>query len=212
MLTRGISSLIARVATRPSTSGIRMSISTRSGCSWRDSSTASRPVAASPTTSRSGSGSSIVLSPSRASSWSSAMMTRPGRGPGGSVSDLSGGISLPHSSCLHEWHFSNDLGALARLTHHDAAAAQERDTLLHAQQADALARARTLLLAGGKAATPVAHLQPHRIALMLQRDGHEPPSAVLADVRQRFLSDPKQGGLDLRRQPRIADVLVVRHL
>ena len=38
----------------PSISGMRMSIITRSGRAWRHSSTAARPLSASPTTSKSG--------------------------------------------------------------------------------------------------------------------------------------------------------------
>ncbi len=48
------SSQIRRVASMPSMSGMRMSITTRSGSWVLASSTASRPVAASPTTAMSG--------------------------------------------------------------------------------------------------------------------------------------------------------------
>jgi len=70
------SAITRRVASIPSSCGIRMSISTTSGLSRRASSTASMPSAASPTTSRSSSASRIILKPARTSAWSSAISTR----------------------------------------------------------------------------------------------------------------------------------------
>ena len=55
---------------------MRMSISTTSGFSRRPCSTACRPSAASPTTSRSSSASRIILNPARTSAWSSAIRMR----------------------------------------------------------------------------------------------------------------------------------------
>ena len=63
------------VASIPSSSGILMSISTTSGSSRRACASAWPPLAASPTTRRSGSASSIIRRPSRTRSWSSTIRT-----------------------------------------------------------------------------------------------------------------------------------------
>jgi hypothetical protein len=75
-LTKGYLCLTSRVAASPSISGIRTSINSKSGCSREHSRRASRPLAASPTTSISGSSRSMSLRPSRARSWSSIMASR----------------------------------------------------------------------------------------------------------------------------------------
>ena len=67
-----------RVASMPSTRGMRTSMSTTSACSRRATVTASSPSAASPTTTRSGWASTIMANPLRTSSWSSATTTRTG--------------------------------------------------------------------------------------------------------------------------------------
>ena len=64
-----------RVASRPLSSGMAMSINTTSGRSFLASATAWRPSCASPTTSRSSSSSSILRNPSRTIMWSSASRT-----------------------------------------------------------------------------------------------------------------------------------------
>src|SRR5215207_920505 len=80
------SEAIRRVASRPSTSGMRMSIRTMSGWSARARSTASAPVEASPTTSMSSARSSSIRKPERTSAWSSASSTRMlTRAPSGSA-------------------------------------------------------------------------------------------------------------------------------
>ncbi len=67
---------IRRVASTPSIRGIRMSISTTSGCSARTWSSACWPSPASPTTTRSDSASRIIRKPVRSSGWSSTSSTR----------------------------------------------------------------------------------------------------------------------------------------
>ena len=67
---------IRRVASRPSISGMRMSMSTTSGRSRPTSATASAPSAASPTTSMSSAEPSSTTKPLRTSAWSSATATR----------------------------------------------------------------------------------------------------------------------------------------
>ena len=71
----GWAAAIRRVASMPSRTGIRMSISTTSGRVRRASATASCPSLASPTTAVSGSFSRILRSPTRTSAWSSAIST-----------------------------------------------------------------------------------------------------------------------------------------
>ena len=61
------SPVIRRVASRPSITGIRTSISITSGCSLAASATASAPLLASPTTSMSGSPESSIVKPLRTS-------------------------------------------------------------------------------------------------------------------------------------------------
>ncbi len=64
-----------RVASMPSTSGIRTSINTTSGENLVAALTACSPLAASPTTVMSGSASRIIRKPVRTSDWSSAIST-----------------------------------------------------------------------------------------------------------------------------------------
>ena len=68
-------SVICRVACSPSPPGIWMSISTTSGRRRRVAATACSPLAASPTTSMSGSDSRIMRNPARTIDWSSASST-----------------------------------------------------------------------------------------------------------------------------------------
>jgi hypothetical protein len=65
-----------RVASMPSSTGIRMSISATSGRVRRISATAAAPSAASPTTSMPGSSSSSDRKPARTIAWSSAIAIR----------------------------------------------------------------------------------------------------------------------------------------
>src|SRR6266545_255201 len=67
---------ISAVAARPSSTGMRTSITTTSGDSWAHSSTAARPSPARPTTSMSGAADSSVAKPSRIITWSSTTSTR----------------------------------------------------------------------------------------------------------------------------------------
>src|SRR5712692_8616492 len=218
MAVSGRSSLMARVAASPSRSGMRMSISTRSGRSWRDSATASWPVAASPTTSRSGSGASMVRSPSRASSWSSAITTRArrdgcavARAPRGGWS--LGSIDAPRQAARGQRHLSDHPRAGARLAVHDTSPTQQPNALLHADQAQVLARSGGVLRAGrADAPTPVTDLQAHDILVLLERDSDASRPGVLPYVVQRLLRDPEQGSLGRRRQAPVAQSLVVRGL
>jgi len=64
-----------RVASMPSTPGIRMSITTTSGCTSCTSRSASAPEPACPATSMSGASVITITSPARISGWSSANRT-----------------------------------------------------------------------------------------------------------------------------------------
>ena len=68
--------VICRVASMPSISGIRTSISTTSGMCRRACSTASAPVPASPTTSKPAVAATMPRKPARTRAWSSATSTR----------------------------------------------------------------------------------------------------------------------------------------
>ena len=73
----GSSARMPRIASTPSPSGMRRSISTTSGRRERHTTSASRPEAASPTTSTEGSASAIRrLSPRRVNSWSLTITSR----------------------------------------------------------------------------------------------------------------------------------------
>ena len=67
---------ICRVAASPSSSGMRMSMSTTSGSKRAAFSIASSPLPASATTSMSSSAENSIRNPARTSDWSSATSTR----------------------------------------------------------------------------------------------------------------------------------------
>ena len=73
---RSPAAAMRRVASMPSMPGMRMSISTTSGFSRQAASTASAPVAASPTEARSGAVSTRMRKLPRTRAWSSATSTR----------------------------------------------------------------------------------------------------------------------------------------
>ena len=74
--------VICRVASMPSSTGMRTSISSTSGLADRATATASAPLAASPTTARPGVAATMPQNPTRTRAWSSATATEiviPGR-------------------------------------------------------------------------------------------------------------------------------------
>ena len=97
----GSAAMTRRVASRPSSSGIRISINTTSARAWRASRTACLPVAASATTARSGALCTIIRSPARTSSWSWGSSTRTAVmapcWPGGTTVLASGGTPSPRT-------------------------------------------------------------------------------------------------------------------
>src|SRR5262249_6148958 len=153
-------------------SGMRMSSSARSGSSWRARLSASRPVAASPTTSMPGSPASMLRRPARASSWSSAMMTRAGparRAPGTLATMYARSLRLPRRRAAaavplidRQGHLGDDVAAASRPGMDAEAAAQQRDALSHALQSYTLPRGAGLRSIGApEAATPVAYVQAY---------------------------------------------------
>src|SRR5215204_5449354 len=193
----GRSTLISRVASRPSIPGMRTSMRIRSGTSERPSSTASRPSLASPTISRSGSRLRSPRSPRRTRSWSSAIRSR-------------------FRSPL--------LFSIEILGHHDAGAAddaelpaEQGDPLAHPGQADPLAGAAAA--APGHEAPPVVpYLQPDPATpvgsqrggrTFLEGEIHALGARVLADVVERLLHDPEDGGLGRGGKPFVVEAVLV---
>jgi hypothetical protein len=79
-------------------------------------------------------------------------------------------------------------------------AAQERNTFVHTQQADAFAWTRAILGADrAKASTPVVDFETDRVVVLPEADGHPRSACMLAYIGKRLLRDPEQGCLDLRR-------------
>src|SRR6266849_5476079 len=137
------------------------------------------------------------------------MMTRPRR-VGSRISD-STLASTPRQ--VRQRHLGDHLSPLTWLAGDGAMTAQQRDAFVHAEQADALAWARAILVVdGAKAATPITHFQPDDIVALPERDRHPRPSSMLAHVGKRLLRHAEQRRLDLRRQALVAQILVVGDL
>src|SRR5438105_12019804 len=184
-LVPGQSCLMARVAARPSRSGMRTSISTRSGRRWRHKARASRPVVASPTMCRRGSVDSKLARPARVRSWSSTITTR--FGELGRAVAASGGIEV--GSFRHDRHVDPHPGAHAGTTCHQTPTPQQRDALLHARQTDTLAWPVSDHGSWPEAAPPVLDRQPDTPSTARQANIYVGRPGVLAHVSQRFLSD-----------------------
>ncbi len=122
-LVAGSALRICRVASRPLSSGIAMSMTTTPGRSFLVSCTAWRPVCASPTTSMSPSASSNARSPSRTIAWSSASRTV--------IGFMRVTRSRPHAA---ERNLRPDGGAFARCGFDGEAAADHLHPLSHAEQ------------------------------------------------------------------------------
>ena len=183
MSTRGPASpsraAIRRVASMPSISGMRMSISTTSGVSRRALSTACVPSEHSPTTSMSSSASRIIRKPARISAWSSTSSTRmlmpaPAVGWGARAR-----TAKPPS------------GSRARL--HDAAV--HRRALAHADEAVAAARVAQLVVVA-RALAVVLDAQHHLVRLVGDRHACARARRVLERVGERLLDDPVRGQVD----------------
>src|SRR5215210_335803 len=185
--------LIRRVAASPSIPGIRTSISTMSGRKWEQRVSASCPLAASPTTSISGSSASMSWSPSRARRWSSTMATRANLRPS------SGGISASMSIllCSSRQRKHGDHGSSgARLAVDLEPAAEYAGPFTHPGQPYPLSRS-----TGGdrhgriKPLAEIPNLKVDLVSLAPQFDTYPLSMRVLAHVRQRLLRDAEEGNL-----------------
>ena len=154
--------------------GIRMSIRTTSGFSRRASSTASAPVAASPTEVRSGAVSTRMRKLPRTRAWSSATSTR---------------IVMPR--CPRQREPGGDPEAASRQRRGPELPAVHADPLPHSD--DAVAGAGLAAAAGSRPLAAVGHLERQRVLLV--GDGH--PAAVrcrvLDHVGDRLLDHPVRG-------------------
>src|SRR5215211_7127039 len=154
--TCGISSLMRRVASRPSMTGILTSMRMRSGSSSRQTERASLPSLASAMTRMSSSPDSTVLKPSLTRAWSSAIRTR-----AGSVCVSLLPICLP-SLTVGEYgrYLRHHFGAFAWLAADFQVAAEQGHPLAHAGESQAFARPAPVCgLLRVEAGSPVAHLQ-----------------------------------------------------
>src|SRR4051794_3594001 len=127
--------MMRRVASMPSSSGIRMSMSTTSGSRSLAIVTALAPSEASPTTSRSSSASRIILNPARTSAWSSAIRMRTVIS---GVSSARAERGYPRSGMLGptvEWNPGADLEAAAGAPARVQLAAEDAHALAHADEA-----------------------------------------------------------------------------
>src|SRR5215211_2731347 len=186
----GHRSLIARVAANPSILGMRTSMSTRSGHSFRQNSRASSPSAASPTISRSGSLASIDRIPSLARAWSSAISTRAG--------ELFTFMTVFLPIRLRQRDLRHHGGASAGLAADLKLAAEQRDPLPHAGEPHPLPRAaHSRCRARVEPAPVVPNLQAYALPAPYQRDLGPGGCGVLARVGERLVGDPVERGLDV---------------
>src|SRR5829696_7393739 len=209
----GRSTLISRVASRPSIPGMRTSMRIRSGTSERPSSTASRPSLASPTISRSGSRLRSPRSPRRTRSWSSAIRSR-FRSPLLISIEILGHHDV---GAVDQGDLGDYQGALAGAAGDAELPAEQGDPLAHPGQADPLAGA-AAAAPGNEAPPVVPYLQPDPATpvgsqrggrTFLEGEIHALGARVLADVVERLLHDPEDGGLGRGGKPFVAEAVLV---
>src|SRR5689334_19163537 len=181
--------MIRRVASMPSSSGMRMSMRTTSGSRRPAMATASPPSEASPTTSRSSSASRIILNPARTSAWSSAIRMRTLTCLGYLREASSPALGWCTMSCLAP---EREPGADAV-----AAAAAQPGVQLAAVERHALADA------GERAddlAAVVADLDDDLVGAVFDAHVGAPRARVLERRAQRELDDAVGREVDARRQ------------
>src|SRR2546426_5411712 len=178
------------MALAPLPPGMTRSIRTTSGWWLAATSTASGPLAASPTTSMSGWSCRKARRPWRTTAWSSTRRTRirePGsRGTGRRPQGNRGGHG----------------GALARRRLHLELAADRTGPLTHRRQAHRARGARER--PGVEAGTVVAHRQPHVVVVLLEPDLNPGAGGVAERVVEGLLGDPEERQLGGRCQLRLA--------
>src|ERR1700730_4749824 len=182
-----------RVASMPSTPGIRMSIRTTSGSSVRTASIAADPSPASPTTSRSGWASRIIRNPARISAWSSTMRTRiepPPCPPPRAGEGLLPAIAL-------NWGGSEGQAGVERESARGIASrfklpAEKRDPLPHANQPVSRRGGGVAAVAGAV----IANVEGEHRLRVVHPDVDAPGARVFEDVGRGFLHDPVGGQVD----------------
>src|ERR671910_989904 len=194
MPTPGCSALILRVAVMPSISGMRTSIRMRSGRRRRHISMASMPFDASPITSRSDSPLKRLLKPLLSRWWSSARMSR---------------LLLSIVIRLRQLDLGFYGSAPSRLAVESELTAQQGYPLAHAREADLLAAAVYVRRPVETEAAPlVPDQEPDGVARTVENHARLRGLGVFAYVREGFLGDPEERGLDLRGQAPVAKGLL----
>src|ERR1700694_5969702 len=194
-----------RVASMPSTPGIRTSIRTTSGRSVRTASIAADPSPASPTTSRSGCASRIMRKPARTKAWSSTIKTRinphpdppPRAGEGvlaANSHDCEG--RYPPSGWGLEWQAAVDREPPRPIAPGMQLAAKQRDALAHADQSVARRRGRVTAVPGAV----IADVERQHGFAVAHADVDAACAGVLEDVGGRLLQDAIGGEVECRRQ------------
>src|SRR3990172_2139406 len=173
---------IRRVASRPLSSGIAMSMTTTAGRSALVSFTAWRPVSASPTTWMSPSDSRRARSPSRTTLWSSASSTVIGFIPMNTRVRACGGLLA-----ATERNLRSDGGALSRLRLDVETAADHLHALSHAEQPqspDPLGDQQALRVKGPAV---VVYFHPNEALDPLNIHVHQAGVRMLGDIGECFL-------------------------
>src|SRR6185436_17218630 len=196
---------IALIASWPFIDGSCRSSSVTSGL-WRwNCSTASTPLLASATTTMSGCSATMRRVPSRIRRWSSTHMTRTGAtAVADGVDERAAWAGL---TGLLRWNGNEgfDGGTGPGAADDLETAADTRRALAHRQQAEVLAGlARGQRLVGREAAAVVAHGEAHAILLVVHDDLHLGRVPVADRVGDRFLADPEQLQIHVRRAVRRA--------
>src|ERR1700694_5625259 len=191
-----------RVASIPSTPGMRMSIRTTSGSSVRTASIAADPSPASPTTSRSGWASRIIRKPARISAWSSTMRTRirpPPCPPPGAGEGVLAAIARKRGGS--EWKAGVDRESAGGIASRLKLAAEERDPLAHPDQPVSRRGGRVTAVA----CAVVANIEGEHPLRVVHPDIDAPGARVFKDVGGCLLHDPVGGQVDRgRKRPRFA--------
>src|ERR1041384_4619638 len=186
-LMSGSSLRIWRVASRPLSVGMAMSMSTTSGRSLRARPTAWRPVSASPTTAISCSASSNARKPRRTTVWSSASSTFI--------------FCIGHFLLVRrEWNFHAHARALAGRGRDGETAIDQPHALLHPHQPEAFFTVHPKLLIHWKRFAVVLDLHLERTVVRAEEDLDAAGLRMAGHVGQAFLRDAEHHGLLLAVQ------------
>src|SRR3990172_6852760 len=190
ILISGFCCLMWRVASMPLIPGMARSIMMMSGLSLPTISAAPCPLAASPTTSMSGSASRIALRPSRTMGWSSASSTR-----------ILLAMSCPHCGQGVYLDLHHDVGPLPHPGADAEGTSHKGGPLLHAHQAQgALPAIGAEIGVHIEAPAIVLHRHPYLVAIPLKPYPDCASPGVFDDVVHALLGDAEQGGLHRGRK------------